>query len=184
MLRAKINLDRLVESEERLARAQRIARLGNWEWDVQSGEMHWSAEMYPLYGMNPGPGAPGRDRQLDRVHPDDRDMVSRAIVEALRRERPYSLDFRVVSPEGVERFVHEEAEIVFDGIGAAVRMVGTTQDITERKRAEGQIRLLAYYDGLTLLPNRRLFLEKLGLTLENVRRQSRSLAVLRSVRPS
>ncbi len=178
MLRAKINLDRLVESEERLARAQRIARLGNWEWDVQSGEMHWSAEMYRLYGMNPDPGAPGRDRQLDRVHLDDRDMVSRAIVEALRKERPYSLDFRVVSPEGVERFVHEEAEIVFDGTGAAVRMVGTTQDITERKRAEGQIRLLAYYDGLTLLPNRRLFLEKLGLTLENVRRQSRSLAVL------
>ncbi len=178
MLRAKSNLDKLVRSEERLARAQRIARLGNWEWDVQSGEIHWSEEMYRMYGMSPGPGAPARDRQLDRVHPDDRDMVSRAIVEALRMEKPYSLDFRVVSPEGVERFVHEEAEIVFDGTGAVLRMVGTTQDITERKRAEGQIRLLAYYDGLTLLPNRQLFLEKLGLTLENARRQSRNLAVL------
>jgi len=88
LLRAKSNLDKLVRSEERLARAQRIARLGNWEWDVQSGEIDWSEEMYRMYGMNPGPGAPARDRQLDRVHPDDRDMVSRAIVEALRGSNP------------------------------------------------------------------------------------------------
>jgi len=178
MLHAKSNLDRLARSEERLARAQRIARLGNWEWDVQSGEMHWSEEMYRLYGVIPGPAAPGRDRLLDRIHVDDREMLSRAIVEALRGEKPYSLDFRVVPPDGVERFVHEEAEILFDEAGTAVRMVGTTQDITERKRAEGQIRILAYYDGLTLLPNRRLFLEKLGVTLENVKRRGGLHAVL------
>ncbi|HEV8701071.1 MAG TPA: EAL domain-containing protein [Candidatus Polarisedimenticolia bacterium] len=178
MLHAKSNLDRLVRSEERLARAQRIARLGNWEWDVQSGTVHWSEEMYRLYSVIPGPAAPGRDRLLDRIHVDDREMVSRAIVEALRGSRPYSLDFRVAAPDGAERFVHEEAEILFDRSGTAVRMVGTTQDITERKRAEGQIRILAYYDGLTLLPNRRLFLEKLGVTLENVRRRGGLHAVL------
>ena len=178
MLHAKSNLDRLVRSEERLARAQRIARLGNWEWDIQSGEMHWSEEMYRLYAVIPGPAAPGRDRLLDRIHLDDRETVSRAIVEALRGAKPYSLDFRVVAPDAVERSVHEEAEILFDAAGTAVRMVGTTQDITERKRAEGQIRILAYYDGLTLLPNRRLFLEKLGVTLENVRRRGGLHAVL------
>jgi len=178
MLRARRTLDKMLQSEERLAKAQRLAKLGNWEWDLKSGEVHWSEEMYRLFGMDPGDWQPSRDKQLERVHPADKETVSRALVEALRNLRPYSLDFRIVLPDGTERAVHEEAECVFDRQGAAVRMMGATQDISDRKEVEGQIRLLAYYDGLTLLPNRRLFMEKLDLALENARRREGSLAVL------
>jgi len=178
MLRARRTLDKMLQSEERLARAQRLARLGNWEWDLTSGKLHWSEEMYHLFGIDPGNGEPSRDTQLERVHPEDKDSVSRALVEALRKVRPYGFDFRIVLPDGTERSVHEEAEVIFDKNGAAIRMVGATQDISERKEVEGQIRLLAYYDGLTLLPNRRLFMEKLDLALENARRREGSLAVL------
>ena len=178
MLRARRTLDKMLQSEERLAKAQRLARLGNWEWDLKSGEVHWSEEMYRLFGIDPGNWEPSRDKQLERVHPGDKEMVSRALVEALRNRNPYSLDFRIVLPDGSERSVHEEAEVVFDREGAAVRMMGATQDISDRKEVEGQIRLLAYYDGLTLLPNRRLFMEKLDLALENARRREGSLAVL------
>ena len=178
MLRASRTLAKMLQSEERLAKAQRLARLGNWEWDLNSGELHWSEEMYRLFGIDPGHWAPTRDTQLERVHPSDKDTVSRALVEALRNVRPYSLDFRIVLPDGTERSVHEEAEVIFDKNRTAVRMLGATQDISDRKEVEGQIRLLAYYDGLTLLPNRRLFMEKLDLALENARRREGSLAVL------
>jgi diguanylate cyclase (GGDEF)-like protein/PAS domain S-box-containing protein len=178
MLRSRRTFDKMLQSEERLAKAQRLARLGNWEWDLKSGEVHWSEEMYRLFGIDPGNWMPSRDKQLERVHPVDKETVSRALVEALRNLKPYSLDFRIVHPDGTERFVHEEAEVVFDAGGAAVRMLGATQDISDRKEVEGQIRLLAYYDGLTLLPNRRLFMEKLDLALENTRRREGSLAVL------
>jgi diguanylate cyclase (GGDEF)-like protein len=178
MLRASRTLAKMLQSEERLAKAQRLARLGNWEWDLISGELHWSEEMYHLFGIDPGNWAPTRDKQLERVHPADKDMVSRALVEALRNVRPYSLDFRITLPDGTERSVHEEAEVIFDKNRTAVRMLGATQDISDRKEVEGQIRLLAYYDGLTLLPNRRLFMEKLDLALENARRREGSLAVL------
>ncbi|HYS03575.1 MAG TPA: EAL domain-containing protein [Candidatus Dormibacteraeota bacterium] len=178
MLRASRTLAKMLQSEERLAKAQRLARLGNWEWDLNSGELHWSEEMYHLFGIDPGNWAPTRDKQLERVHPSDKDTVSRALVEALRNVRPYSLDFRIVLPDGTERSVHEEAEVIFDKNRTAVRMLGATQDISDRKEVEGQIRLLAYYDGLTLLPNRRLFMEKLDLALENARRREGSLAVL------
>ncbi len=178
MLRARRTLDKMLQSEDRLAKAQRLARLGNWEWDLKSSELHWSEEMYHLFGIDPGNWKPSRDSQLERVHPGDKETVSRALVEALRNVRPYSLDFRIALPDGAERFVHEEAEVFFDQNGGAIRMIGTTQDISERKQVEGQIRLLAYYDGLTLLPNRRLFMEKLDLALENARRREGSLAVL------
>src|SRR5256885_12389640 len=87
MLRARRTLDKMLQSEERLAKAQRLARLGNWEWDLKSGELHWSEEMYHLFGIDPGNWEPSRDKQLERVHPGDKETVSRAPVEALRKAR-------------------------------------------------------------------------------------------------
>ncbi len=178
MLRAKHNLDDLRESQTRLARAQRIARLGHWEWDLQTAEVRWSEEMYRIFGEDPKSLVPAREALAERIHPEDRETVIKAINEALNQGKPYSLDLRIILPDGSPRFVHEEAEVTADETGRPIRMAGTTQDITERKAAESQIRLLAYYDGLTLLPNRLMFTEKLNQALENAQRQNRLLAML------
>ncbi len=132
--------DSLRQSEARLAEAQRMARLGNWDWDIATDTSWWSEEVDEMFGL--GPEQPGRAHQsfLDRVHPDDREMVARAVREALQQRKPLSIDHRLVLPDGTERFVHEEAEVTCDDDGNPVRMVGTVQDITERKRAEDRVR--------------------------------------------
>jgi len=178
MLRAKRNLDELRTSEARLASAQRIAHLGNWERDLVTGELRWSDEVFRLFGLVPGSFQPTYEGLLERVHPDDRALVARATEEALRREKPYSFDIRILLPDGKVGFVHEQAEVVFDASGRPTLMAGTTQDVSERKQAEDQIRFLAYYDGLSRLPNRVLFMERLSLALDSARRQGHTLAIL------
>ena len=178
MLRAKRAVDDLRESESRLASAQRIARLGNWERDLKSGRMRWSEETYRIFGVDSKTFTPDLPSYLDRVHPQDREIIARATGEVVRREGPYGFDVRIVMPDGSQRFVHEQAEAIFDEDGTPLRLAGTTQDITERKQIEDQIRFLAYYDGLTRLPNRVLFVERLNQALSAAQRQGRILAML------
>ena len=177
MIRARQTLEELRKSEARLANAQRIARLGNWERDLTTGELlHCSVEICNLFGI--APGEETYETLLERVHPEDRHGVARAQEAARRKEQPYSVDFRILRPDSTIRFVHDQAELTFDEAGAPWRMIGTLQDITERKQAEEQIRFLAYYDGLTHLPNRALFIERLKLALASASRHSRRIAVL------
>ncbi len=178
MLRAKRALDDLRGSEARLASAQRIARLGNWERQIKSGRMQWSEEMFRIFGVDPKTFKPDLRTYLELLHPQDRELVARATGGAVRREEPYSFDARILVSEGMVRHVHEQAEVVFDDHGTALRLEGTTQDITERKQIEDQIRFLAYYDGLTRLPNRALFMERLNQSLASAQRQGQTLAML------
>jgi diguanylate cyclase (GGDEF)-like protein/PAS domain S-box-containing protein len=178
MLRAKRTLDDLQDSEARLASAQRIAHLGNWERDLKSGRMRWSEETFRIFGVDSKTFTPDLASYLERVHPEDREIVARATGEAVRKEGPYSFDARILMPDGAVRFVHEQAEVISGDDGLPLRLAGTTQDITERKQIEDQIRFLAYYDGLTRLPNRALFMERLNQALSGAQRQGRPLAML------
>ncbi len=178
MLRGKRTLDDLRESEARLAQAQRIARIGSWERDLRTGVLRWSDEMYRLVGVTPGSFEPALASFLERLPEADREIVARTTEESVRRDKPYSCDLHVLLPDGTVRFVHEQAEVVRDEDGSAARLIGTTQDMTERKQAEDKIRFLAYYDGLSNLPNRLLFTERLGIALESARRQGQIVAVL------
>lgn len=128
----------LVESKERLTNAQRIARVGDWDWDIAKGESYWSEEVFRIFGLPCGKTGLSHDEFLKRLHPGDREPVNRAIRDALTG-MPYSMDFRVMLPDGSERVVHSEAEVTLNEKGMAVRMAGTNQDITERKRAEQEI---------------------------------------------
>src|SRR5207249_4896114 len=100
-----------------------------------------------------------------------------AASEALRSEQGYNLDYRIVLEDGTVRHVHEQAEVALQDHGRR-SMVGTIQDISERKQAEERIRFLADYDTLTHLPNRRLFSERLSLVLTSARLEERLVAVL------
>jgi PAS domain S-box-containing protein len=126
----------LRKSEEGLAEAQRIARLGNWDWDIRTNQLHWSDEVYRLFGLAVGSLSPTYETFLSFVHPDDREQVKQAVQAALDRKRPYSVEHRIVRQDGEVRIVHEMGDVIFDESGHPVRMIGTVQDITERRQAE------------------------------------------------
>ena len=130
----------LRESEARLLEAQRIGQVGSWEADLRRSTLTWSEETYRIFGRRPGELAPTAEAFAEAIHPDDRDMVLRTSAEARRTGRPYRVEHRIILPDGSLRVVFEQAEIVRDEAGRAVRMVGTVQDITERKAAEERLR--------------------------------------------
>jgi PAS domain S-box-containing protein len=133
----------LQKSEARLAEAQRIGHLGNWDWDITTDTLLWSDEIYRIFGLQPQEFGATYTAFLRSVHPDDREFVDRSVNEALHDGIPYSIDHRIVLPDGSVRFVHEDAEITRDEAGKPVRMAGTVHDITETKTAEQGLRLLS-----------------------------------------
>ena len=138
MLRASQILDDLRVSEARLAEAQRMAHLGNWERDFATGELRWSDEVFRIFGFEPQGFVPTFEKFIGFVHPDDRPSVNEAATAALRGE-PCSIDHRIVLPDGSTRVVHQRGEVVFDGGGKPVRMAGTVQDVTREKQLEAQL---------------------------------------------
>lgn len=133
----------LERSEASLAEAQKIARIGNWDWDISNNSLMWSDGIYRIFGVEPQVFEATYEAFLDRVHPDDRKNVAKAVEVALAVGKPYSLDHRIVLHNGKTRYVHEHAEVFFDESGKPAKMIGTVQDITERKKAEERLRLSA-----------------------------------------
>jgi len=133
----------LQRSEARLAEAQRIAHLGNWDWDITINELLWSDEVYRIFGLAPQQFGLTHEAFLNYVHPKDRSFVKQSINEALYEEKRCDLDYRVVLPDGTVRMVHQEAEVTLDEHHRPIRMVGTVHDVTERKRAEDELRALS-----------------------------------------
>ncbi|MDH3212979.1 MAG: EAL domain-containing protein [Myxococcales bacterium] len=178
MLRMNEVLDDLRRSQERLARAQRIARLGNWELDLAAQRFTASEELCRLYGLGPSEGELSLEVLLDRVHVDDRGPVRNAVERCASEGTAFSVDHRVNLPGGRLRNLHLQADAIPDEAGRPIALSGTAQDITDRKRAEEEIRFLAYHDGLTRLANRRLFSERLRFALAHARRHRETVAVL------
>ncbi|UJS19439.1 MAG: EAL domain-containing protein [Candidatus Brocadia sp.] len=132
----------LRKNEASLANAQRIAHLGNWEWDIGKNEVRWSDEVYRIFGLVPSACSTTYEAFLDFVHPADREFVRQSVRDALYEEKPYRIDYRIVLPGGFERVVQAQAEVVFDDTGRAIQMNGVVQDITERKQLERELRAL------------------------------------------
>lgn len=132
----------LRRSEDGLAKAQQIAHVGNWDWNIQTNELYWSDEVYRIMGLYPQGFEATYEGFLRSVHPEDRGLVNRSINEALYAQKDFSLEHRIVMPSGVERIVHQQGEATWDETGKPLRMLGTVQDITERRRAENALRLV------------------------------------------
>lgn len=125
------------------AEAQRIARMGSWVWDIQNNTLTCSDEIYRIFGLTPQEFDPTFEAFLNFVHPDDRETVTQAVNKALYKRKPYSIEHRIILSNGNERVVNEEAKVTFDTMGTPVRMVGTVQDITEKKHLESELRKLS-----------------------------------------
>ncbi len=124
----------LKESEKGLAEAQKMAHLGNWDWNIVTNGLYWSDEIYRIFGCNPQEFGATYDAFLSYIHPDDREYVNNAVIEALDG-KPYSIDHRIILANGEERIVHEQGEVIFDKENVPFRMMGIVQDITERKKS-------------------------------------------------
>jgi diguanylate cyclase (GGDEF)-like protein/PAS domain S-box-containing protein len=178
MLRAAGNARALRRNEARLANAQRIARLGHWEWDVTADRVRCSEVVFAIFGIEPGAFEGTFEAFLANVHRSDRRRVSRLIRAALKRPRSLGVDYRIVRPGGSLHVVRVEAEVLTGADGRPAHVIGTVQDITERREAEDRIRHLAQHDALTDLPNRVLFKERLVQTLSRAREAGHRAAVL------
>lgn len=178
MLRGSLTLNALLRSEARLGLAQRIAKIGNWEWHPSTGRFTASSELCRLMGIRPQDFGGTKEAFLEAVHAEDRDRVNQALKAILEERKPCDIDHRIVLPNGRDFTVNLQAEAVFDDQLKALTIVGTAQDISERKRSEREIHRLAYYDSLTGLPNRVLFKDRVTQALAHARRYQSTLAVL------
>ena len=139
----RLATEALRKSEASLADAQRIARLGNWEWDIVTNKLTWSDEIYRLLEISREKFDATYEGFMEFIHPDDRDFVNESVDRALKGEAPYSIDHRIVLPGGKDIVVHEQAEVIFNNEGRPLRMIGTIQDITALKAAELEMKRLS-----------------------------------------
>jgi len=154
--------------QARLTDAQRIAGIGNWEWNTVSNELWWSDEIHHLFQTRPNTVGTTYESFLERVHPDDREAVSQTVERALNDQERYAIDHRIVQRDGTERFVHARGEVFFNKEGRPVRMAGTIHDITERKKAENDIAHRADYQALLAELSSSLMMARTGDTNKQV----------------
>jgi PAS domain S-box-containing protein len=130
----------LRQSEAHLREAQRIAHIGSWSMNLADNIIRWSDEMYRLYGVTKEEFPHTVDSLLQLLHPDDRPLLQRWIEQAIANLKPLELDFRIIRPDGTIRYIRGSGDLFTDPAGQPERIAGTAQDITERKRAEENIR--------------------------------------------
>ncbi len=130
----------LRSSEASLENAQRIARIGNWDWDIPGHGLWWSDEIYRIFGVEPQEFGATYEAFIGYVHPDDRGVVTEAVGDALERKTGYSVSHRIVLKDGSVKTVHEQGEVIFSEDGTPLRMSGTVQDITEQVRLQANLK--------------------------------------------
>src|SRR5947209_606888 len=131
----------LRRSEGYLAEAQRLSQTGSWAWrSAGDTALHLSEEWYRIYGFDPEVGMPAWEQLLGRIHPEDRAKWQRTLDRAIREKSEYQVEFRILLPDGTVKYVHAVGHPVFNAAGDFVEFVGSSMDITERKRAEESLR--------------------------------------------
>jgi PAS domain S-box-containing protein len=132
----------LRRSETYLVEAQRLTRTGSWALNVASGEfVHLSDQYYQIFGLDPSDGMPSVQTILQRIDPEDRAYIDAGRDKAFSEGKGYELDYRIVLPDGIVKFIHVVANPVFDtSSNSLVEFVGTVMDVTERQQAEAALR--------------------------------------------
>ncbi|HMJ25051.1 MAG TPA: response regulator [Pyrinomonadaceae bacterium] len=126
-------------NEMQLTEAQTIAKLGSWEWDVQTNKVSWSDEHFRIFGFKPQEFEVTYEAFLACIQPDDRKLLQNAVEQAFQEKVFPTFDFRVIRPDGTVRVIHSNGRVTDDETGRTIKMVGTSQDITEQKRIEDDL---------------------------------------------
>ena len=158
-------------SEERYALAAQGANDGLWDWKLHSNQVYFSPRWKTMLGYAEAEIAPQYNEWLSRIHPEDREQFETHLAAHCRRLiTHFEQEHRVLHRDGEYRWMLARGMAVWDETGQAVRMAGSQTDITHRKQIEQQLLHDAFYDGLTRLPNRALFLDRLEHALSRQRR--------------
>lgn len=170
----------LRESESRYALAARGASDGLWDWNLLLGEVYYSDRWKEMLGYEPIEVSQNPDEWFHRIHPDDQEAVNSAIVQHLEGLSPqFEIEFRMSHRDGDFSWFLCRGLCVKDNLGNAVRMAGSLTDINHRKQVEEQLHRGAFYDSLTGLANRALFLDRLESAIKRgKRREDEQFAVL------
>jgi len=134
----------LQENKAWLEEAQRVAHVGYWVWDLQTNRVIWADETYRIFGLTPQEGQIDLAKVRESIHPDDREEVFRIAKESVRSGERADSEHRVIRPSGEIRVVHSLGDLKKDSSGRPYQMFGTTQDITDRKRAEEALRRMSH----------------------------------------
>ncbi len=136
----RTDITALRQSEERMRRSQEFANIGTWDWNIKTGQLHWSDSIWPLFGYEKDKIETTYENFLAAIHPDDRELVIQAVNSCVEHGTNYNIEHRVVWPDGTIRWLHESGNVVRNEDGEATHMLGVVQDITERLEAENQLR--------------------------------------------
>jgi len=130
---------RLRKSEAHFKTAQRIAGLGSWEFEVSTGQITWSDEVYEIFDRDPALGPPTYEELLLLYHPEDREYHDQIVQQAMITKQPYDLECRALRPDGSIVYLQARGESIVDRSGQIMQIVGTILDITNRKLWETKL---------------------------------------------
>ena len=133
---ARTDVTALRKSEERLSLSQKFANIGTWDWDIKTGHLYWSDQIWPIFGYKKELTDTTYENFLNAVHPDDRQHVIDSVNACVESGELYNIEHRVVWPNGSVHWVHESGNVIRNSAGEAIQMLGLVQDIDDRKRAE------------------------------------------------
>ncbi len=134
--------DELKDTNKRLKLALNAAKSGTWEWDLQTNENIWSEELWNLYGLTPHSSKPSFDLWLQTIHPDHQDSLKSAVETASLKGDDLNVEWRVINPDGPERWLMSRGQPECNDSGQVIRYIGVVIDITERKLDENKIRAI------------------------------------------
>lgn len=126
----------LQSTHDRLLEAQELASLGNWEWEVQTDRTTWSDELFRIFGLEPASFIPTSDSVQPMILEEDRQVMDDAVAKALNENERFDIEYRIRRPDGRVRYVHARGQTIRDEDGRPVKMIGTVQDISQRKAQE------------------------------------------------
>ena len=165
------------ENIEKLRLAVDAAELVYWEWERDTDRLHWGRDPSALVGASESRSSRWSE-YLQIVHPDDRDRYLATVNAAWERAGACTNEYRVIRHDGQVAWLSSHGRTLADAKGRVYRMIGVSQDITERKRQEEEARFLAYHDTLTGLPNRRLLDDRLSQAVFLAQRRNTRVAVM------
>jgi len=174
-LRASHAINEATRNARLLSEAQRIAKLGNWSWNPDEHAIHVSEGSHRIFGLPRTSPCIFHQMLISSIHADDKRNFDLAIANA-KNGHPADLEFSITPPDGINRTILMHAELNRES--SDTELFGTFQDISDRRKAEEEIKQLAYYDAITGLPNRTLFKEHLKVAIKQANRNGTKVAVM------